>query len=90
MDVALIDQTGMWQQFACVSVPCMLTNAVSGRLHVMWQGTDRDEQHLNIFLEFVPGGSIASLLGKFGVAMPFAFLHDNTMDQAVHHMQIGA
>ena len=30
------------------------------------QGTDRDEQHLNIFLEFVPGGSIANLLAKFG------------------------
>jgi serine/threonine protein kinase len=30
------------------------------------QGTDRDQQHLNIFLEFVPGGSIASLLAKFG------------------------
>lgn len=34
-------------------------------LHVM-QGTDRDDEHLNIFLEFVPGGSIASLLTKFG------------------------
>jgi hypothetical protein len=30
------------------------------------QGTDRDDEHLNIFLEFVPGGSIASLLTKFG------------------------
>ncbi len=34
-------------------------------LHAM-QGTDRDDEHLNIFLEFVPGGSIASLLTKFG------------------------
>ncbi|BDA50837.1 probable mitogen-activated protein kinase kinase kinase NPK1 at N-terminal half [Coccomyxa sp. Obi] len=33
---------------------------------VRYLGTDRDEQHLNIFLEFVPGGSIASLLTKFG------------------------
>ena len=32
----------------------------------MGQGTDRDDEHLNIFLEFVPGGSIASLLTKFG------------------------
>ena len=32
----------------------------------MVQGTDRDDEHLNIFLEFVPGGSIASLLNKFG------------------------
>ena len=30
------------------------------------QGTDKDDEHLNIFLEFVPGGSIASLLTKFG------------------------
>ena len=29
-------------------------------------GTARDENVLNIFLEFVPGGSIASLLNKFG------------------------
>ena len=30
------------------------------------QGTDRTEECLNIFLEFVPGGSISSLLSKFG------------------------
>lgn len=29
-------------------------------------GTAREDDALNIFLEFVPGGSIASLLGKFG------------------------
>ena len=29
-------------------------------------GTAREGDALNIFLEFVPGGSIASLLGKFG------------------------
>lgn len=52
----------------------MLANVVSATLHVVWQGTDRDEQHLNIFLEFVPGGSIASLLTKFGVAMPLCIL----------------
>ena len=32
------------------------------------QGTDRTEECLNIFLEFVPGGSISSLLSKFGAA----------------------
>lgn len=33
---------------------------------VRYLGTAREEDALNIFLEFVPGGSIASLLGKFG------------------------
>lgn len=32
------------------------------------QGTHRSEDCLNIFLEYVPGGSIASLLTKFGKA----------------------
>ena len=48
------------------SLLCQLTCEKSFRLCVMEQGTDRDEEHLNIFLEFVPGGSIASLLTKFG------------------------
>ena len=30
------------------------------------QGTEKSEGSLNIFLEYVPGGSIASLLAKFG------------------------
>ncbi|KAJ0870739.1 putative mitogen-activated protein kinase kinase kinase STE-STE11 family [Helianthus annuus] len=33
---------------------------------VRYLGTVREEQTLNILLEFVPGGSISSLLGKFG------------------------
>lgn len=35
---------------------------------VRYLGTSREEggRRLNIFLEFVPGGSIASLVGKFG------------------------
>ncbi|KAF2307228.1 hypothetical protein GH714_025595 [Hevea brasiliensis] len=33
---------------------------------VRYLGTDREEEALNILLEFVPGGSISSLLGKFG------------------------
>ena len=35
----------------------------------VWQGTDRSHDCLNIFLEYVPGGSIASLLAKFGNIM---------------------
>ena len=30
------------------------------------QGTTRTDEHLNIFLEYVPGGSIASLINSFG------------------------
>ncbi|KAL4188150.1 hypothetical protein AMTRI_Chr09g42630 [Amborella trichopoda] len=33
---------------------------------VRYLGTDREEEALNILLEFVPGGSISSLLGKLG------------------------
>ena len=33
---------------------------------VCYLGTERTTQALNIFLEYVPGGSIASLLAKFG------------------------
>jgi len=33
---------------------------------VRYMGSSRDEQNLNIFLEYVAGGSIASLLGKYG------------------------
>uniref|UniRef100_A0A161ZMJ9 mitogen-activated protein kinase kinase kinase n=1 Tax=Daucus carota subsp. sativus TaxID=79200 RepID=A0A161ZMJ9_DAUCS len=33
---------------------------------VRYLGTAREEHSLNILLEFVPGGSISSLLGKFG------------------------
>ncbi|KAK9725469.1 hypothetical protein RND81_05G145600 [Saponaria officinalis] len=33
---------------------------------VRYLGTAREDEALNILLEFVPGGSIASLIGKFG------------------------
>ncbi len=39
-------------------------------LHMAWlQGTERTKEHFNIFLEYVPGGSIASLLAKFGAQL---------------------
>eukprot|EP01137_Pigoraptor_chileana_P011611 Opistho-2@62749 len=57
---------------------------------VHYMGTARDDQCLNIFLEYVPGGSIASLVAKFGsfteqvmavytrqILMGLAYLHSN-------------
>lgn len=38
------------------------------RRHIVrYCGTDRGIRHLYIFLEYVPGGSIASMLEQFGV-----------------------
>ena len=37
------------------------------------QGTEKTEETLNIFLEYVPGGSIASLLAKFGTPLFSAY-----------------
>ncbi len=33
---------------------------------VRYKGTSFEDNHLNIFLEYVPGGSLSSLLAKFG------------------------
>ncbi|OIW17500.1 hypothetical protein TanjilG_22612 [Lupinus angustifolius] len=44
---------------------------------VRYLGTVREEESLNILLEFVPGGSISSLLGKFG-AFPEAVIRTYT------------
>lgn len=33
---------------------------------MQYLGTERTEDAINIFLEYVPGGSIASVLAKFG------------------------
>ncbi|XP_072982338.1 mitogen-activated protein kinase kinase kinase NPK1-like isoform X1 [Typha latifolia] len=43
-----------------------LLKNLSHRNIVRYLGTAREEDTLNILLEFVPGGSISSLLGKFG------------------------
>lgn len=38
------------------------------RRHIVrYCGTERGGRHLYIFLEYVPGGSIASMLQQFGV-----------------------
>ncbi|KAJ1423771.1 Serine/threonine-protein kinase, active site [Sesbania bispinosa] len=49
---------------------------------VRYLGTAREEDSLNILLEFVPGGSISSLLGKFGsfpesILLGLEYLHNN-------------
>lgn len=57
---------------------------------VRYLGTAREDESLNILLEFVPGGSISSLLGKFGsfpeavirmytkqLLLGLAYLHEN-------------
>lgn len=52
---------------------CLLSKAVPTDISLFFShieqrylGTAREEETLNILLEFVPGGSISSLLGKFG------------------------
>ncbi|XP_037494301.1 mitogen-activated protein kinase kinase kinase NPK1 isoform X2 [Jatropha curcas] len=49
---------------------------------VRYLGTAREDDSLNILLEFVPGGSISSLLGKFGsfpesLLLGLEYLHKN-------------
>lgn len=61
---------------------------------VRYLGTDRTAHHLSILLEYVPGGSIASLIGRFGafpertvrrytaqIALGLRYLHDH---QIIH------
>ena len=43
-----------------------LTVIVTSFFFKRYLGTAREDESLNILLEFVPGGSISSLLGKFG------------------------
>ncbi len=48
-----------------------MTDYYRGKLNhpniVCYLGTDSDKQNFNILMEFVPGGSIASMLKNFGI-----------------------
>ncbi|CAM9201358.1 unnamed protein product, partial [Laminaria digitata] len=50
---------------------------------VRYCGTDRGLRHLYIFLEYVPGGSIASMLQQFGV------FRDDLVRRFVHQILLG-
>jgi hypothetical protein len=49
--------------FGGCSCRCLICSVCSEKRYL---GTVREEDTLNILLEFVPGGSIQSLLGKLG------------------------
>ena len=49
-----------------LSGSCAAGDNRDGQVLCSHQGTERTKEHFNIFLEYVPGGSIASLLAKFG------------------------
>ena len=53
-------------------LPVLVRGQLTRDLGPYLQGTERTKEHFNIFLEYVPGGSIASLLAKFGA--PFNLL----------------
>jgi len=44
----------------------MTLSRVDADFELLFTGTQRRDGHLHIFLEYVPGGSIASLLAEFG------------------------
>lgn len=50
-----------------ISLLCAIMSVAARRHIVRYCGTDRGLRHLYIFLEYVPGGSIASMLQQFGV-----------------------
>ena len=58
-------------------------------------GTVSEDDSVNILLEFVPGGSISSLLGKFG-AFPeavsysiFYFDHSSVVSNPLYQLYVG-
>ena len=58
--------TNLAEQLASLAREIQLLEPLDHENIVRYYGMDRTETQLNIFLELVPGGSIASLLSKFG------------------------
>jgi serine/threonine protein kinase len=52
---------------------------------VRYLGTERTEDAFNIFLEYVPGGSIASLIDKFGPLQVHIYMPTPDTLQAYMH-----
>ncbi|CAM9293077.1 unnamed protein product, partial [Ectocarpus sp. 12 AP-2014] len=58
---------GLREEINTLEAEIDLMKDLDHRHIVRYCGTDRGTRHLYIFLEYVPGGSIASMLQQFGV-----------------------
>ncbi|CAB1099034.1 unnamed protein product [Ectocarpus sp. CCAP 1310/34] len=58
---------GLREEISTLEAEIDLMKDLDHRHIVRYCGTDRGTRHLYIFLEYVPGGSIASMLQQFGV-----------------------
>jgi serine/threonine protein kinase len=55
------------QQVVQLEAEIQVMKTLCNRHIVRYIGTGRGARHLYIFLEYVPGGSIAAMLSRFGV-----------------------